>query len=300
MDELQGGYKVKNCKSPTKPSKDSSVVRYHGPYMDASGEKFYLPRKWHHGGTNWQECDVNYEFKKDEMCGMDLIKNLHWLGKSNQLMKLVDDDSSDEFEYDEANEEDTSESSSTELVGRGIHCHGVRKQKNVLDDEQNIQRAMPKMDCTLSNWTLHGQNLGKMLRNYKRQYRDLSPNQCRELGHFFNTKLAVLDTIGNMTENSILHSVQFDKMPLTGGGYDNAPQLQLPPTDINLSRYAAFFPDYQLDNGNVLEPNPTFGSAIFSLEYPHTQTLRNFAKIWLCPLWTRNTLLMTILPQTRV
>ena len=76
----------------------------------------------------------------------------------------------------------------------------------------------------------------------------------------------MLDTIGSMTENSILCSMQFDKMPLTGGGYDNAPQPKLPPTDINLSRYAAFFPDYQLDNGNMLEPNPTFGSAIFSSE----------------------------------
>ena len=95
--------------------------------MDASGEKFYLPRKWRCGGNNWQGCDVNYEFKKDEMCGMDLIKNLRWLGKSNQLMKLVNDDSSDEFEHDEANEEDTSESSSTKLVSRGIHHRGVRK-----------------------------------------------------------------------------------------------------------------------------------------------------------------------------
>ena len=96
--------------------------------MDASGEKFYLPRKWCHGGNNWQECNVNYEFKKDKMCGTDLIKNLHWLGKSNQLMKLVNSNSSDEFEHDdEANKEDTSENSSTELISRGIHCHGSRK-----------------------------------------------------------------------------------------------------------------------------------------------------------------------------
>ena len=120
------------------------------------------------------------------MCGTYLRKKLHWLVKSNQLMKLVNDDS-DEFEHDEANEEH-SESSSTELIGRGTHCGGnVRKRKksrDVLDDERNIQRAMPEMDSTLSNWTLHGQNLGKMLRNYKRQYRDLFPDQCRELGHF--------------------------------------------------------------------------------------------------------------------
>ena len=75
-----------------------------------------------------------------------------------------------------------------------------------------------------------------------------------------------------MTENSILHSVQFfdnNKEPtLTGGGMDNAPQPKIPPTDINLSRYMAFFPNYQLDNGNVLKPNPTFGVAIFLSNYP--------------------------------
>ena len=30
----------------------------------------------------------------------------------------------------------------------------------------------------------------------------------------------------------------------------------------------AFFPDYQLDNGHVVKPNPTLGSAIFSTDYP--------------------------------
>ena len=132
------------------------------------------------------------------------------------------------------------------------------------------------MDNTLSNWTLHGQNLGKMLRNYKRQHRNLPSDHRRELGHFFNTTSAVLDTIGSMTENSILRSVQFDnnkeRLPtsstLTSGRMDNAPQPKIPPTDINLSRYVAFFPDYQLDNGNVLKPNPTFGAAIFLPDYP--------------------------------
>ena len=38
--------------------------------------------------------------------------------------------------------------------------------------------------------------------------------------------------------------------------------------DINLSRYVAFFLNYQLDNGHVLEPNPMFGSTIFSSNYP--------------------------------
>ena len=66
---------------------------------------------------------------------------------------------------------------------------------------------MPEMDNTLSNWTLHGQNLGVMLKNYKRKYRDMAPDHHRELGHFFNTTSAVLNMIGSMTENSILCSI---------------------------------------------------------------------------------------------
>ena len=82
----------------------------------------------------------------------------------------------------------------------------------------------------------------------------------------------MLYTIGSMTENSILRSVEFDKdnnkKRLFGSGVNNASQLKLSPTDINISRYVAFFPDYQLDNGHVVEPNPTLGSAIFSMDYP--------------------------------
>ena len=94
---------------------------------------------------------------------------------------------------------------------------------------------------------------------------------------------AVLDTIGSMTKNSILHSVQFDnnKEPtsttLTGGEMDNAPQPKILPTDINLLRYMAFFPNYQLDNGNVLKPNHTFGAAIFSPDYPAQKLHENSA-----------------------
>ena len=47
---------------------------------------------------------------------------------------------------------------------------------------------------------------------------------------------------------------------MTAGGIDNAPQPKIPPTDINLLRYVAFFPDYQLDN--------IFSWTIFSPDYP--------------------------------
>ena len=83
----------------------------------------------------------------------------------------------------------------------------------------------------------------------------------------------MLDTIGSMTENAILRLVQFDSGGnnhdgggLTGEGMDNAPQPKLPPTKYNLSRYVAFFPDYQLDNGKVLRTND--GDDIFSTDYP--------------------------------
>ena len=131
---------------------------------------------------------------------------------------------------------------------------------------------MPEMEGMLGNWTLHGQNLGTMLINYKRQYRHLPPNHRRELGQFFNTTSTVLDTIGSMTENAILRLVQFegnnyDGSGLTGGGMDNAPQPKLPLTKYNLLRYVAFFPDYQLDNGNMLQTNDDV-EEIFSTNYP--------------------------------
>ena len=48
---------------------------------------------------------------------------------------------------------------------------------------------------------------------------------------------------------------------------DNAPQPQLPPTKYNSSRYVAFFPDYQLDNGNMLQTTNDVDN-IFSTNYP--------------------------------
>ena len=42
------------------------MVRYHGPYVDASGERFYLPEKQQlsgDGAGKWQECGVDYLFK---------------------------------------------------------------------------------------------------------------------------------------------------------------------------------------------------------------------------------------------
>ena len=55
---------------------------------------------------------------------------------------------------------------------------------------------------------------------------------------------------------------------LMGGGINNKLPIKLPPMDANLSQYSAMFPSHQMDNGNVLQRNPTFGNAIFSDNYP--------------------------------
>ena len=205
-----------------------------------------------------------------------LIKNLRWLGKSNELMDLLDTNDSD----DGMGSKDDDNKVPNEVSGRGIS----RKKKStaqhwksdVYFDDGALCKALPEMSSTLSSWMLHGQNLGGMLRNYRQQYSDLCANQQQEFWHFFNTASTVLDTIGSMTENAILCSMKFDKDELSlsscndliGGSIENKPPVKLPPTDTNLSHYFAVFLDYQLDNGHMLQPNPSFGAAIFSSDYP--------------------------------
>ena len=79
--------------------KDGVIVNYHGPYVDSSGEKFYLPRKWTLCPTTsddgkmqrrYKECGINYSFKPDEMKGGDLMKNVQWLGQFGCLRTLLD------------------------------------------------------------------------------------------------------------------------------------------------------------------------------------------------------------------
>ena len=210
-------------------------------------------------GNQWKECDVNYSFKKNEMNGRDPIRNLRWLGNSGSLIsKLMNEESSnwpplrrcndddednnddDDIEADDEADNDDDDS----LIG----CGPPRKRRNEgsFEEDWHIHHALPEMHSILSNWTLHGQNLGKLLRNYRCQYRQVLSDYHRELWQFFNTTSAMLDMIGSMTENSILQSVKFDKEDnnkkrLFGSGVDNAPQPKLPPTDINISRYVAFF-----------------------------------------------------------
>ena len=101
MNELHGGVKKRKddrASLNVLHSRDS-VVRYHGLYVDASRERFYLPKKWQlsgDGAGNWQECGVDYLSNKDEMNGTNLIQNLHWLGCSNQVLNLANKNSDDD------------------------------------------------------------------------------------------------------------------------------------------------------------------------------------------------------------
>ena len=143
----------------------------------------------------YKECGINYSFKPDEMKGGDLMRNLHWLGQFGRLRTLLDDD-------DEVNDDDDKDAEEqSDLIGSGGPQRKLHNDASYkFEEERNIRRAMPEMEGTLGNWTLHGQNLGKMLKNYKRQYRHLPPNHSRELGQFFNTTSTVLDTIGSMAK----------------------------------------------------------------------------------------------------
>ena len=163
------------------------------------------------------------------------------------------------------------------LLRKGAIKRKRRGEEEEIMDECELRRAFPEMSNTLSNWTLHRQNLGAMLSNYHSQCRNMKRSQRRELAHFFNTTSNILDTIGSMTENTILRSVEFNKGELKGGGVfgndkkrlNNKPPPALFPNAENLSRYMAIFPGHSLDNRHVLVIEPNVGEKLFTSEYPN-------------------------------
>ena len=146
----------------------------------------------------YKECGINYSFKPDEMKGGDLMKNLWWLGEFGRLRTLLDrdaDEVNDECGDNDNDDEDAEDDDylvqqrSGDLIGGGGSKQPPRKRQHrnnndasyKFEEERNIRRAMPEMEGMLGNWTLDGQNLRTMLKNYKRQYRHLPPNHRREL-----------------------------------------------------------------------------------------------------------------------
>ena len=136
-----------------------------------------------------------------------------------------------------------------------------------------MRKALPEISQTLSNWTIHGQNLGHMVDEYKRKSRTMPVKKRLQIGNFFNTVSNVLDTIGSMTENTILNSVQFIKGGLMGGssiehtGSDmsNPPPIHLAPTPLNMTCYSARYKDH---DRNVVIPPETYSKWMYSGNFP--------------------------------
>ena len=55
------------------------------------------------------------------------------------------------------------------LLGKGVK--GIEEDE--IPDEHELRCAFPEMSTKLSNWMLHGQNLGSMLSDYCRQCRHM-------------------------------------------------------------------------------------------------------------------------------
>ena len=106
----------------------------------------------------------------------------------------------------------------------------------------------------------------------------MGKKQCTQLAYFFNTASDILDTIGSMTENTIINSVKFDKSKnLKGGspfGNDysalvlrNKPPPALFPTRANLDKYRAVFPGPDFNPGHMLEVEND-NENMFTSDYP--------------------------------
>ena len=96
-----------------------------------------------------------------------------------------------------------------------------------------------------------------------------------QIGNFFNMASNVVDTIGSMTENMILNSIQFVKGSLRGGssiehtGSDmsNPPPIDLVPTPLNMMRYTARYED-RSSNRNIIIPGRTYNELMYSRDFP--------------------------------
>ena len=180
--------------------------------MDASGQEFYLPQKY----VNDHMQGVDYDFQENEdLDGDKLLNNLSWLGKSGDIMNLVqmqseDDDNDEDDDDDEDGGESTypSKKKKKKILGGGGAISGC---DNEFLSECSLQKALPDITQMLSNWTVHGQNLGRMVDSYKKKSRTMPIKKRLQIGNFFNTASNMLDTMGSMTENTILNSVQFVK-----------------------------------------------------------------------------------------
>ena len=260
--------------------KTRESVQYHGPYTDGSGQKFYLPQKI----VNNKLQSVDYRFD-DDMDGDRLVTNLSWLGRSGELMKMVADNVEDNEDDDDDDEDSTTYPPTTtktrkrrKVIGGGAT---MASEDTDYMSERSLRKALPDISQIMRNWTVHGQNLGDVVDSYVRNSRTMPIKKRLKIGNFLNTASNVLDTIGSMTENTIINSVQFRRGGVRGGGggiighqgthsqnYPPSVLLKdLPATEDNVSRYTARYVDRSIDR-NVIVPGETFNEIMYSGQFP--------------------------------
>ena len=265
-----------------KKTRTKESVQYHGPYTDGSGQKFYLPRKI----VNNKLQSVDYRFD-DDMDGDRLVTNLSWLGRSGELMKMVADNVEDNEDDDDEDDEDSTYPPTTGTRKRRKVIGGATTTTTIMANEDNdymsersLRKALPDISQIMRNWTVHGQNLGDVVDSYVRNSRTMPIKKRLKIGNFLNTASNVLDTIGSMTENTIINSVQFQRGGVRGGGgiighqgthsqnYPPSVLLKdLPATEDNVSRYTARYVDRSIDR-NVIIPGETFNKIMYSGQFP--------------------------------
>ena len=154
---------------------DKEEIQYHSQYTDASGQRFFLPQKL----INNRMQGVEYDFSED-LDGDKLMNNLSWLGRGGDIMDLVarqqqeeDDDHEDEVEDEESSYPPPPQKKAPQkslIVGGGSVAVGGDEE---FLSERSLRKALPEITQTLSNWTIHGQNLGHMVDEYKRKSRTM-------------------------------------------------------------------------------------------------------------------------------
>ena len=76
------------------------IIQYHGPYTDASGQRFFLPQKL----INNRVQGVEYDFSEGDLDGDKLMNNLSWLGRGGDIMDLAAHQQQQEEEDDDDEE----------------------------------------------------------------------------------------------------------------------------------------------------------------------------------------------------
>ena len=134
-------------------------IRYHGPHTDASGQEFYLPQKY----VNDRVQGVDYDFRENEdLDGDKLLNNLSWLGKSSDIMNLVQMQSEDDDDDDDGGES-TYPSKKKKILGGG---GAISECDNEFLSECSLRKGPPRhhpnvkqLDCARTKFGSHGGQL---------------------------------------------------------------------------------------------------------------------------------------------